>query len=227
MPQMGESITEGTVSKWLKSVGDEIEKDEPLLEISTDKVDAEVPSPAGRNAARDQCEGRRDGRGRLRSRTGRCGRRCGHSRAASRSGPELCGPERCRTTCRAAKLRRRRAASAQATAAAAPAANGGPTANRPSTSFAGQNRSPLVRNIAKEHGIDITRIPGSGHQRPRDKTRHSVLYRDRCRSSSAGPARKGSTAFTPAPAIQPAKPRFVTRRRRHDIDRRTASRKCR
>src|SRR5439155_2806187 len=47
MPQMGESITEGTVSKWLKSVGDRVEKDEPLLEISTDKVDAEVPSPAG------------------------------------------------------------------------------------------------------------------------------------------------------------------------------------
>src|SRR5829696_4548244 len=47
MPQMGESITEGTVSKWLKAVGDTIEKDEPLLEISTDKVDAEVPSPAG------------------------------------------------------------------------------------------------------------------------------------------------------------------------------------
>src|SRR6186713_1946854 len=46
MPQMGESITEGTVSKWLKAVGDKIEKDEPILEISTDKVDAEVPSPA-------------------------------------------------------------------------------------------------------------------------------------------------------------------------------------
>src|SRR5690606_8596590 len=46
MPQMGESITEGTVSRWLKNVGDKIEKDEPILEISTDKVDAEVPSPA-------------------------------------------------------------------------------------------------------------------------------------------------------------------------------------
>ena len=45
MPQMGESITEGTVSKWLKAVGDRIEKDEPILEISTDKVDAEVPAP--------------------------------------------------------------------------------------------------------------------------------------------------------------------------------------
>src|SRR4051812_14052343 len=46
MPQMGESIAEGTVSKWLKKPGDKVERDEPLLEISTDKVDAEIPSPA-------------------------------------------------------------------------------------------------------------------------------------------------------------------------------------
>ena len=46
MPQMGESIAEGTVSKWLKEVGDSVERDEPILEISTDKVDAEIPSPS-------------------------------------------------------------------------------------------------------------------------------------------------------------------------------------
>ncbi|MFZ2490219.1 MAG: biotin/lipoyl-containing protein, partial [Thermoanaerobaculia bacterium] len=46
MPQMGESIAEGTVSRWIKKVGDRVERDEPLLEISTDKVDAEIPSPA-------------------------------------------------------------------------------------------------------------------------------------------------------------------------------------
>ena len=45
MPQMGESIFEGTVTKWLKKPGDKIERDEPLFEISTDKVDAEIPSP--------------------------------------------------------------------------------------------------------------------------------------------------------------------------------------
>ncbi|HKO55479.1 MAG TPA: biotin/lipoyl-containing protein, partial [Thermoanaerobaculia bacterium] len=45
MPQMGESIAEGTVSRWIKKVGDRVERDEPLLEISTDKVDAEIPSP--------------------------------------------------------------------------------------------------------------------------------------------------------------------------------------
>jgi pyruvate dehydrogenase E2 component (dihydrolipoamide acetyltransferase) len=46
MPQMGESIAEGTVSRWLKKVGDTVKRDEPILEISTDKVDAEIPSPA-------------------------------------------------------------------------------------------------------------------------------------------------------------------------------------
>ena len=46
MPQMGESIVEGTIIKWLKKAGDRVEKDEPLFEISTDKVDAEIPSPA-------------------------------------------------------------------------------------------------------------------------------------------------------------------------------------
>src|SRR6188472_1570059 len=46
MPQMGESVTEGTVLGWLKQVGDRVELDEPLVEVSTDKVDAEIPSPA-------------------------------------------------------------------------------------------------------------------------------------------------------------------------------------
>src|SRR6476469_3302769 len=46
MPQMGESIAEGTVVRWIKKPGDKVERDEPLLEISTDKVDAEIPSPA-------------------------------------------------------------------------------------------------------------------------------------------------------------------------------------
>ena len=46
MPQMGESVAEGTITKWLKKVGDRIEQDEPLFEITTDKVDADIPSPA-------------------------------------------------------------------------------------------------------------------------------------------------------------------------------------
>ena len=54
MPQMGESIFEGTITKWLKKVGDTVARDEPLFEISTDKVDAEIPSPDRGNAHRDQ-----------------------------------------------------------------------------------------------------------------------------------------------------------------------------
>src|SRR6202050_4200335 len=46
MPQMGESIVEGTLTKWLKKPGDKVERDEPIFEISTDKVDTEIPSPA-------------------------------------------------------------------------------------------------------------------------------------------------------------------------------------
>ena len=46
MPQLGESVTEGTVTRWLKQVGDTVSADEPLLEVSTDKVDTEIPSPA-------------------------------------------------------------------------------------------------------------------------------------------------------------------------------------
>src|SRR5580698_8600057 len=46
MPQLGETVTEGTITRWMKAVGDQVERDEPLFEVSTDKVDSEVPSPA-------------------------------------------------------------------------------------------------------------------------------------------------------------------------------------
>src|ERR1700690_3464254 len=56
MPQMGESIVEGTLTKWLKKPGERIERDEPLFEISTDKVDTEIPSPAGGTVAKNMVE---------------------------------------------------------------------------------------------------------------------------------------------------------------------------
>ena len=49
MPQLGESVTEGTITKWFKQVGDSVAEDEPLFEVSTDKVDSEVPSPISGN----------------------------------------------------------------------------------------------------------------------------------------------------------------------------------
>ena len=64
MPQLGETVTEGTITRWLKQVGDRVEADEPLFEVSTDKVDSEVPAPVGRRGHRDPGARRRDRRGR-------------------------------------------------------------------------------------------------------------------------------------------------------------------
>ena len=64
MPQLGETVTEGTITKWFKQVGDEVKADEPLFEVSTDKVDTEVPSPIAGMLDRDQGQRGRHGRGR-------------------------------------------------------------------------------------------------------------------------------------------------------------------
>ena len=153
MPQMGESITEGTVSKWLKSVGDDIEKDEPLLEISTDKVDAEVPSPAaGKLLAINVQEGETVEVGSVLALVG-----SGSGAAPNATEVPAAVPEPTPV-----------APPVQAAAAAASAnpqsAIGNPQSNSPQSldDLRRQKSSPLVRNIAKEHGIDITRIPGSG-----------------------------------------------------------------
>ena len=100
MPQMGESIAEGTIVRWIKKVGDKVDRDEPLFEISTDKVDAEDSLTRRGHRLRDPREGRRDGR-----RQQRCG---GHRR--SRAGRQARGAE-------GAHGRRQGRAAAQAVAA--------------------------------------------------------------------------------------------------------------
>jgi 2-oxoglutarate dehydrogenase E2 component (dihydrolipoamide succinyltransferase) len=152
MPQMGESITEGTVSKWLKAVGDKIEKDEALLEISTDKVDAEVPSPAaGTLLAINVQEGETVEVGSVLALVGAEGAVSSKQSAVS-SEPKTEAPA-------AAPIPQPAAPPpVQAKAAAATSGNGNATLDE----LRRQKSSPLVRNIAKEHGVDITRIPGSG-----------------------------------------------------------------
>ena len=87
MPQMGESIAEGTIVRWIKKVGDKVERDEPLFEISTDKVDAEIPSPVAGVLTEIRAQGRRDGSGQQRRRGDRAGRREGRRRLACRPRP--------------------------------------------------------------------------------------------------------------------------------------------
>ncbi|CAN5506998.1 2-oxoglutarate dehydrogenase, E2 component, dihydrolipoamide succinyltransferase [soil metagenome] len=157
MPQMGESITEGTVSKWLKAVGDEIKKDEPLLEISTDKVDAEVPSPvAGTLLAINVAEGETVEVGSVLALVGAAGAETQVPSAEVVTSPvtapkiEDQGPK-----IEAPTL-------VQAIAATPVPVNGGQNENATVEELRRTKSSPLVRNIAREHGVDITRIPGSG-----------------------------------------------------------------
>lgn len=150
MPQMGESITEGTVSKWLKNVGDAIEKDEPILEISTDKVDAEVPSSAAGTLLeiRHQ-EGETVEVGTVLAIVG-----SGSSVSTPKSevpsqiieAPKV---EPVKEEAKPIEIPQVKAATASAT---------------PSTleALRQTKSSPLVRNIAKEHGIDISKISGTG-----------------------------------------------------------------
>jgi 2-oxoglutarate dehydrogenase E2 component (dihydrolipoamide succinyltransferase) len=158
MPQMGESITEGTVSKWLKAVGDTIEKDEPLLEISTDKVDAEVPSPAaGKLLEIKVNEGETVEVGAVLALVG----------AEGSANPESSGQKAEGSAPQStAAAETEKAQAASATAATVPTSSQIQTP-KSNGQFSVEDlrrtkSSPLVRNIAKEHGIDITRIDGSG-----------------------------------------------------------------
>lgn len=163
MPQMGESITEGTVSKWLKAVGDNIDKDEPLLEISTDKVDAEVPSPAAGVLLEIRAnEGETVEVGSVVALVGAKG-------ASTASAPQAAPAETPKPVETAAAA----SAGVQETegrsydyqrpeAIEDAKSNGSSNGDATVEDLRKTKSSPLVRNIAKEHGIDISRIEGTG-----------------------------------------------------------------
>ncbi len=155
MPQMGESITEGTVSKWLKAVGERVEKDEPLLEISTDKVDAEVPSPAAGILLEIRAvEGETVEVGSVVALVGASS--VGSQQSAVSSQTVVETPKIVETP---------QVEEPQEVKVAAAAGNEQRTTGNGQISVEDLRRtksSPLVRNIAKEHGVDISRIEGSG-----------------------------------------------------------------
>jgi pyruvate dehydrogenase E2 component (dihydrolipoamide acetyltransferase) len=157
MPQMGESIAEGTVSKWLKQVGDPVARDEPILEISTDKVDAEIPSPsAGTLVEIAVSEGE----------TVEVGTIVAYidTEAGAAVTQEQPGPAE-----PAAQEEPEAAPAATAPVAEPqPAPTPPPPAPTPSGEETAEDRlrqksTPVVRKIAEEHGIDIGGIAGTGH----------------------------------------------------------------
>jgi 2-oxoglutarate dehydrogenase E2 component (dihydrolipoamide succinyltransferase) len=167
MPQMGESITEGTLSKWLKKVGDEVKRDEPIFEISTDKVDAEIPAPnAGVLAEILVQQGETVA---VQTVVARIETEQGATVASAPAAPAPPAPaardEPPAPSRRAAEPPSRPAEPPSSLAeppsrrAAEPAGDGAATA----AERLRHKSTPLVRKIAAEHGIDLTVVPGSGH----------------------------------------------------------------
>ena len=194
MPQMGESIVEGTITKWLKELGDKVERDEALFEISTDKVDSEVPAPeSGVLEAVFFPEGDTvaintvvaligDG-----SRVGQREAPSGDAQAAAEAEPAASAP------------------------AAPPAAEAAPTP-APSAARGGIRSSPLVRRIAKEHGIDLAALDAGSGRDGRITKKDILAYIERRESAPRVPA-AAVAPFQPTPearfgrySVQPLSP---------------------
>ncbi len=156
MPQMGESIAEGTVARWLKQVGDEVARDEPLLEISTDKVDAEIPSPAAGTLAQIVVdEGKTVEVGTV---VAFIETEKGAAAAPSAPPPASAEPA-------AEKPPVEPVAEPATVAEPAGAGSDGPAGDgRSETREERLKRrsTPLVRKIAAEHGVDVAAVRGTG-----------------------------------------------------------------
>ncbi len=193
MPQMGESIVEGTLTKWLKKAGEHVERDEPLFEISTDKVDTEIPAPVagvlkevlveeGKTVAISTVVGRiEEGSGNGAS---------APAQAAAPAPPAPAPPAK--------------AAPATPAAPQEPvAASAGPypipvPEPQPALSTGDGPLSPLVRKMAREYGIDLRQVKGTG-------AGGRISKQDLEAYMSAQGARTMAQAATPAPAApQPA-----------------------
>lgn len=152
MPQMGESIAEGTVVRWIKKVGDTVDRDEPLFEISTDKVDAEIPSPvAGTLLEITVGEGQTVAVNSVVATIGQGGA-AGVPRAVSEA------PEAPPDASRAPRVQQ----TASDASGPVPMGRGGEAGGHGTAPQRSPRSSPLVRRIAKEHNVEISRIPGSG-----------------------------------------------------------------
>ncbi|HEY3617919.1 MAG TPA: 2-oxoglutarate dehydrogenase, E2 component, dihydrolipoamide succinyltransferase [Candidatus Sulfotelmatobacter sp.] len=147
MPQMGESIVEGTITKWLKKPGDKVQRDEPLFEISTDKVDAEIPAPAS-GVLREikVTEGTTVG---VNTIVGTIAVDGEATAAPSKPAPAVPAAEKPST----AKTEEKKPTAAPTPAPPAPAAHEEEEETR---------SSPLVRKIAREHGVSLSQVSGSG-----------------------------------------------------------------
>jgi 2-oxoglutarate dehydrogenase E2 component (dihydrolipoamide succinyltransferase) len=218
---MGESIAEGTIVKWLKSVGDQIQRDEPLFEISTDKVDAEIPAPAAGTLTEIlAAEGETVAVNAVVARIGEAGAAAPAPKApkapnaeapSPTPGPPVSEPKPAAPSV-AAKETPSPKPSPRADGQPAPAAQTSPQARESAALDAApgsiedlrrKKSSPLVRNIAREHGVDISEVSGSGLSGR--VTKEDILKHIEQKKSGALPA-SAAAAAAPAPAARPQAP---------------------
>ena len=205
MPEMGESIAEGTVSKWLKRVGEAVERDEPILEISTDKVDAEIPAPAaGTITSIEVKEGETVEVGTVVAYIDTEAAPSGNGGAPREAPPAT-------------------ASRPAAPAAAAPAPTPAPTPDEDGAEEgdSAEDRlrmrsTPVVRKIAEEHGVDIGQVEGTGHA-GRVTKQDILAYIEGGKAPEAAPAAPrtptpvperpaaaATSASAPAPRVEPS-----------------------
>jgi pyruvate dehydrogenase E2 component (dihydrolipoamide acetyltransferase) len=198
MPQMGESIVEGTITKWLKKPGDKVQRDEPLFEISTDKVDAEIPAPAsGILQEIKVSEGATVGVNTIVGTIAADGEAAAPVKLASAT---LAPPEK--------NEKKEEPKTAVAPPSTVPVSI--PTVNEDEGEEA--RSSPLVRKIAREHGVNLSKISGTGLGGRITKQDIQSFIENQSSAPAAGPASSAPTA-TPAspvpqstPAARPAAP---------------------
>jgi 2-oxoglutarate dehydrogenase E2 component (dihydrolipoamide succinyltransferase) len=193
MPQMGESIAEGTIVRWIKKVGEAVDRDEPLFEISTDKVDAEIPSPgAGVLTEIRVKEGETVPVNSVVAVIGEAGAKVVKAEAAEAT-EEV--PE-------AAVGQPEAPASSKTPAAPPPQAASTAAASEPATKddVRRQKSSPLVRKIAREHNVDIHQINGTGIS---GRVTKSDILGFIESGKAAGAAARSRPAPQPGPAFRP------------------------
>ena len=193
LPQLGESVTEGTISRWLKQVGDTVEADEPIVEVSTDKVDTEIPAPTGGvlleiRVSEDETAA-----------VGAVIAVIGEAGAAPAAAPAAAAPAPTPAPAPAAPAAPAPAAPAPAAAAPAAPAAAAPAAETEDVGYV----TPLVRKLAAQHGLQLSAISGTGVG-GRIRKQDVLAAAEAAKKAAEAPAPAPAAAATPAPAAAAA-----------------------
>lgn len=195
MPQMGESIAEGTLSRWMKKVGDAVKRDEPIFEISTDKVDAEIPAPESGTLAEILVqEGETVA---VQTVVARIETEAGAAAAAPASAPKPPAAEPAKAEPMKAEAPKPEPARPAPAAASAPAAAPAAKGEESLEDRLRTKSTPLVRRMAAEHNVDLSTVPGSGMAGR--VTKHDLLQH--LENRPAAPAAPATAAAPPTGGV--------------------------